>query len=238
MKNSIRLNCDMGEGINNEIHLMPYLHACSIACGGHAGTKELMNSVADMAIKEKVFIGAHPSYPDKKYFGRKSMKLSKSALTDTVQGQIERLQAVLQSKDILLHHIKPHGALYNDIAKDEEQANDFLDAVEPYKDTAILFVPPRSIIFGKAIERNFQIQSEAFADRRYNKDGSLVSRNSKNALINEPKKALQQVQNIIQHQTVQTITGELIPLKADTFCIHSDTRAALNIAKLLFEHSL
>ena len=151
----IELNCDVGEGMNNESSLMPYISTCSIACGGHAGDIESMTNAVSLALKNNVKIGAHPSYPDKENFGRKSMIISNETLKKTIVSQIKALEKIAQNSNSKLSHIKPHGALYNDIAKNQDRANSFLDAIESFKSTYKLFVPFGSIIAKEAKATRF-----------------------------------------------------------------------------------
>ncbi|MDH5475806.1 MAG: LamB/YcsF family protein, partial [Cyclobacteriaceae bacterium] len=169
----IDVNCDVGEGVNNEELLMPYISSCNIACGGHAGGLETMTNVVSLAIKHNVKIGAHPSYPDRENFGRKSMVISDEDLAITIVKQIKTLEKVVSTSERQLHHIKPHGALYNDIAKNTALANVFLDAIASYRNTCALYVPFTSEIAHEALKRNFKVVYEAFADRNYNDDHSL-----------------------------------------------------------------
>ncbi len=231
----IDLNCDVGEGLNNEHLLMPFITSCSIACGGHAGNKETMTKVVALAAKHNVKIGAHPSYPDIENFGRKSMLISKKKLSETLLRQIAALENIVFNFRLQLSHIKPHGALYNDIAKNETIATNFLDVIENYKTKCKLFVPYGSVIATEADRRNFDIVYEAFVDRNYNDDLSLVSRNKNNAIIKDIKKIITQITQIKNEGKVTTITGKIVPLEASTFCVHSDTKNAVEIVKKLCE---
>ena len=234
----IDINCDVGEGVNNEAQLMPYIQSCNIACGGHAGDEDLMNSVVALAIKHKVKIGAHPSYPDKENFGRKTMIIEPNELKASIQNQINSLQEIVKKKGSTLHHIKPHGALYNDIAKNNELSLCFLDAILPYKTDVKLYVPYNSVIEKNALKKGFMIIYEAFADRNYNDDLSLVSREKKGALITNPKHIFLHVFKMLNTNKVITITGKQQPIKATTFCVHSDTENATEIVKGLYQKAV
>jgi len=227
------INCDVGEGINNEAELMPYIQSCNIACGGHAGDEKLMSTVVGLAIKNQVKIGAHPSYPDKENFGRKTMILDSNDLKTSIQNQINSLLKVVEHKCSILHHIKPHGALYNDIVKNKELALQFLDAILPYKKNVKLYVPFNSEIEKCALKEGFLIIYEAFADRNYNNDLSLVSRDKKDAIITNSDVIFDHVSEILNTNKVTTITGEKITIKATTFCVHSDTENAVKIVRNL-----
>jgi UPF0271 protein len=229
----IDINCDLGEEIGNESLLMPFISSCNIACGGHAGNKDIMYNVVGLAKEYGVKIGAHPSYPDRENFGRLSMDLSKEEFKTTIQNQIADLVSICELQNVKFHHIKPHGALYNDLAKDKGLALLFLETLENYKSSCFLYVPYASVIEKLAIDQNFKIKREAFGDRAYNPDLSLVSRKLPNAVIEKPVKVKEQLINIIQHNYVKTSSHENISLKADTFCIHGDTPSALQILMYL-----
>jgi len=235
--NKIDVNCDVGEGLNNEAELMPYIQSCNIACGGHAGSEKIMRNIVLLAKKYHVKIGAHPSYPDKENFGRKTMILDPDELKRTIQKQINSLLQIIKEQGATMNHIKPHGALYNDIAKNNELSLEFLDAIMPYKNEVKLYVPYNSAIEKNALKNGFSIVYEAFADRNYNDVLSLVSREEKEALITNPKKILQHVSEMVTTEKVTTVTGKKVPIKANTFCVHSDTENAIEIVKVLYHHN-
>ncbi len=236
MKNNARaidINCDVGEGLDNEAQLFPFISSCSIACGGHAGDPKTMFEVARLAIKNKVKIGAHPSYPDWENFGRKSIKLSEPKLIRSIAEQIENLISILTSSQQKLYHIKPHGALYNDIAKDRDLATTFLRAVNDYREDVWLYVPPGSAIGEEALKNRFSIKYEAFADRNYNVDLSLVSREHGDAVITDPESVLEHLLSMVLHHQVKSTEGSKIDIKADTYCIHGDNPQVLQILMYL-----
>jgi UPF0271 protein len=227
------INCDVGEGLNNEADIMLHIQACNIACGGHAGDIASMKNVVDLAIKNRVKIGAHPSYPDKENFGRKSMIMKKKSLQNSIKEQVNTLKRITIEKGAIMHHIKPHGALYNDIASNEELALVYIEAIQPYREGIKIYVPYNSAVENIAIKYGFSIIQEAFADRNYNDDLSLLSRKEKNALITDPNKVLQHVFEMLNDEKVTTISGNKISINAQTFCVHSDTKNALKILKRL-----
>lgn len=233
----VSFNCDLGEGIGNDALLMPYLSACSIACGGHFGNASTIETAIKLALKHKVKIGAHPSYPDKANFGRQNLNdlnINSEMLKQSLQDQILLFDKILLKNDANLHHIKAHGALYNDIAKNERLAHLFLEIISTYKNRCILFVPDRSVIKDLATEKGFQIMLEAFADRNYTDDLKLVSRSRSNAIIEEPEKVIRHVSEIINHKQLTTISGNKMSIQAETFCIHGDHKNAVAIAKQLY----
>ncbi|MEE9364362.1 MAG: 5-oxoprolinase subunit PxpA [Cellulophaga sp.] len=232
MKREIDINCDVGEGIGNEAELLPLISSCNIACGGHAGNLNSMRNVVQLAMQHGVKVGAHPSYPDSANFGRLSIKIEYSALQQSIKEQVGALQTILEKERIALHHIKAHGALYNDIAKDENLARIFLNAIQKYKNTSFLYVPYGSVIETLAKKNGFTVLLEAFADRNYNLDLSLVSRKKSNALLEVPEEVLAHLVRMVKDLKVTTSEG-LVKILADTYCIHGDTPAALQILTYL-----
>jgi len=232
----LHINCDVGEGVNNEEILMPYIHACNIACGGHAGDAETMAEVVALAKKYQVEIGAHPSYPDRENFGRISMEIDEEAFIKTIQQQISNLEEIVASQDAKITHIKPHGALYNDVAKSDEKAQLFLKAISKYKDKYTLYIPYNSVIEKAALQQKYKVYYEAFADRNYEDDLTLVSRKKDNAILTKIGEIFQHVFTLKNEQKVQTISGRKIMLKSNTFCVHSDTLNAIEIVQQLYTH--
>ena len=233
---TIDINCDVGEGIGNELELFPMISSCNIACGGHAGTIETIRKCLELAKKFNVKIGAHPSYPDKENFGRITMAISNHELIESIKIQMQLFLTECSRMGATIHHIKPHGALYNDIAKDEHLAKLFLTAISPYKNDILLYVPYGSVIEKLAVTNNFKIMREAFADRNYNDDLSLVSRKEKNALITNGEEVLKHILRLYENKEVKTISGKNIHLEAETFCIHGDTPSALQILTYITIH--
>ncbi|RKR13217.1 UPF0271 protein [Maribacter vaceletii] len=229
----IDVNCDVGEGIANESDLFPFISSCNIACGGHYGTKETMKATVDLAITYGVKIGVHPSYPDKENFGRVSIDISKNAFVNSIKKQIRDFVDVLNEKKAVLHHIKPHGALYNDLVKDKGLAIAFLESILAYKEKVVLYSPYKSIIAKEANKQGFMVKYEAFADRNYNSDLSLVSRKSKQALIESPQEVLEHIKVMVEQEKVKNVLGVLEPIKASTFCVHGDCANALDILTYL-----
>jgi len=229
----IDLNCDVGEGLNNENELFPLISSCSIACGGHAGDQKTMNKVIGLALQNEVKIGAHPSYPDRKNFGRISLNLPKSDFIKSIRSQLTVFSKILREHGGSLNHIKPHGALYNDLAKDKTLSVHFLEAIAPYKDGVKLYVPYGSVIAEEAQKLDWELYYEAFGDRNYEDDLSLVSRKQANALIQEPLRVMEHIMTIINESKVKTISGQLIPIVAETFCLHGDTPNVLQILMYL-----
>lgn len=232
-KIGIDINCDLGEGIGNEAELLPLISSCNIACGGHAGDAHSMREVVLLAKKNGVKVGAHPSYPDPEHFGRISLSLPKAELIHSIREQVNNLLAIIKEEGMSLHHIKPHGALYNDLVHDGRLAQTFLEALIPYRSNCCLYAPYGSIVAEMAHNQGYVLKYEAFADRNYNADLSLVSRKAPNALLTEPNEVLDHLLPMIKEQRLRTVSGDLIKIVADTYCIHGDTPTALEILMYL-----
>lgn len=229
MLQTIDINVDVGEGVNNEAQLMPYISSCNIACGGHAGDLDTMETVVNLAKQHRVKIGAHPSFPDKENFGRQPMEISSAALFKSIREQINSLMSVLRNKNVRMQHIKPHGALYNLASIDVSIATIIIEAVKSISLPIKLYVPYNSVIAELALKENIPIVYEAFADRNYNDDLTLVSRNQENAIISDSDKLFNHVTRMIKRQKVKTINGVEVKIIAETFCVHGDNPKAENL---------
>lgn len=231
-RQNVNINCDLGEGIPNEAELFPYIYSCSIACGGHYGDRLTIIKTLKEAIKNDVKVGAHPSYPDKQHFGRRSLTLSKEAFQKSVQEQLTLYFECLNEVEGTNHHIKAHGALYNDLAKNADLAQWYLEVVQEY-DYGSLYVPYGSEVAKLAIARGVEVQYEAFLDRNYLADGALVPRSHPKALIQYPEAVLQQLQDFLDKGGVTTLEGTWLPLPATTFCLHGDHPKVLTFLKTI-----
>lgn len=229
----IDLNCDMGEGQLADELMMPFISSANIACGAHAGNEDTMKRSVELALQHRVAIGAHPGFEDKQNFGRTEIQLSLQEVYELVTHQIERLQNICVSFHAQLHHVKPHGALYNMAAKDAALANIIAKAVKDINPDLIVYGLSGSFLIREPTLLNLKTASEVFADRNYQEDGSLVSRKQSNALIENEEQSIQQVLHMIRFQSVISITGKLIPMVAETICFHGDGKNALTTAKKL-----
>lgn len=230
---AIDINVDMGEGVGNEADIMPFISSCNIACGGHAGDQDSMQTVVRLAKAHRVKIGAHPSFPDRANFGRVHMDMSCTALFTALKKQIKALQVILFKEHRVLHHVKPHGALYNVAAVNTKVAHVIVEVMKSLVLPVKLYVPYKSVIADIAIKNDIAIIYEAFADRNYNEDLSLVSRQEKHALISDVDAMFNHVFNMVSKQRVKTITGKEINIMASTFCIHGDNPNAVALIKNL-----
>ena len=227
---TIDLNCDMGEGCGNDAELMKYISSANIACGFHAGNAETMRTTVRLAMEHDVAIGAHPGYPDPENFGRLAMKLSPKEVFEMVSEQIQALDQLCREAGGVLKHVKPHGALYNQAAKDAELAATIAESVFRFDTKLILYGLSGSFLISEAEKAGLRSASEVFADRTYQPDGSLTSRSLSNALITDDALAVAQALEMIRSQTVTAVTGEKVKIVADTLCIHGDGDHAVDFA--------
>ena len=227
------LNCDMGEGIGNDELIMPYITSANIACGYHAGNEETMKHTILLAKKYNVHIGAHPSFLDTENFGRTEMNLSAEEVYGLVFKQIKVLQKIADENKVNLHHIKPHGALYNMAAKEKVLAKAIAHAVKDIDETSILYGLSNSFLISEAKALGLKTASEVFADRTYQDNGNLTPRSQPNALIENVDDAVEQVLMMVKQQKVRTVSGKEIPIVAETICIHGDGKNAVEFAKII-----
>ena len=225
------VNCDMGEGIGNDELIMPYITSANIACGYHAGDEETMRQTILLAKKYNVNIGAHPSFLDRENFGRREINKSPKEVYELVSAQINLLQKIADDNQATLHHVKPHGALYNMAAKDKVLAQAIAKAVKDIDENLILFGLSNSFLISEAKAIGLKTASEVFADRTYRDDGSLTPRSQPNAMIENVDEAIQQVLMMVKQQKVKPVSGKEIPIVAETICIHGDGKNAVEFAK-------
>lgn len=230
---SIDLNCDAGEGVGNEPELFPYISSCSIACGGHAGDRSSMEATIGLAREHGVRVGAHPAYPDRENFGRVSMAIGRQELQKSIKDQLSNFMEAMRARGASLHHIKAHGALYNDLARGGSLAGAYLEVLEPYRQQAVLYAPCGSPFIGMALSRGFAVWEEGFADRAYEPDGSLVSRTRAGAVLTEPEAVFSQLREMVLKRRVMTSDGSWIFMEPQTYCLHGDTPNAVGILEYL-----
>lgn len=217
--------------IENDLALLPYISSLNIACGFHAGDPHTMQELVAAALGAGVAIGAHPSFKDPDNFGRSNMSLSPEKVYDLIIYQVGALQAFLQVHGASLHHVKPHGALYNMAAADPVLATAIGKAIKDIDANIILYGLSGSELIRAGEHAGLETASEVFADRTYQDNGALTPRSQPNALITDERLAIAQVLQMVQQGTVNTITGNTIPIMAETICIHSDGLHALAFAQ-------
>ena len=230
------INCDMGEIprlLKDNVYsdLMDHVTSINLACGGHAGDLSMMRELVRIAKRKNVRIGAHPSYPDRENFGRLVLEMDSEELLRSICDQVRSLIKIAEEESVSISHIKPHGALYDQAAKDAHLARvigSAVDRVEP--DLDIICLSGSSMV--RILEdMGLKVVQEAFADRTYERDGGLRDRRSDRALITDPQKAADQARSIIEDKKIITFDGSEISVQAQTLCIHSDTPNAIAIAQ-------
>jgi 5-oxoprolinase (ATP-hydrolysing) subunit A len=239
----MKINCDMGESygiwqMGNDEQVMPYLDMANIACGMHASDPTVMLNTVRLAKQHQVSIGAHPGYADLQGFGRRNIAMSKDELSALFIYQIGALAAICKSESVPLSYVKPHGALYNTMMKDDQVFITLLEAlkrVDPTLPLVVMAVPNHQKYQALAAEHGITLWFEAFVDRAYDQNGHLVPRNVPGSSHHELDKIRQQARQMIEESTVTTLDGQTISVHADTLCIHGDGPQALPTATLLRE---
>lgn len=231
---SCDLNCDMGEGLGNDEALMPFITSANIACGYHAGDETTMRSTVMMAKNAGVAIGAHPSFSDRENFGRTVVKdTSPQQVYELVSAQIQIIQQIVTECNTRLHHVKPHGALYNMAAKNAALALGIAQAIYDSDKSLILFGLSGSYLISEAKAMGLKTASEVFADRTYQDDGSLTQRTTSHALIDNEEQSISQVIQMIKKGTVTSLSGKEVPIVAETICLHGDGKNAVAFASAI-----
>ena len=238
---SIDLNADIGEADNAdwaaaETAMLRYISSANIACGGHAGTEKSMRHTVRGAKQHGVVIGAHPSYPDKAHFGRKSIVVGTDITRDDLKAslleQITTLAEIAAEEETFIAYVKPHGALYNDAVKDAQVA-DLIAEVITTIDTKLIFMGGPNCEMGLAARRHkLKFIAEGFIDRRYTDNGHLQSRAIEGAVIGSQKARLIQAKKLVTMQSVTTASGKELPIAVKTLCLHGDSDGAVETAKL------
>ena len=232
----IKLNCDMGEGMAYDTEIMPLIDMANLACGGHAGSEALMRSNIELALVHGVEIGAHPSYPDRANFGRKSMQMERAALVETIHSQIATLDRYCQTSGATLSYVKPHGALYNDMMREIEIFDTVMEAVSSYDSRLKLMIlsSGQNAHYAKlASKSNLPLLYELFADRNYTDEGALVPRKQENAVIEEVDQIVARVGYYLETGTILSENNTALSLEGDSLCVHGDNEASLAVIKAL-----
>ena len=239
MRRKIDINCDLGESygyfkVGQDSKIMSHITSANVACGFHAGDPVTMAQTVKLAEKFRVAVGAHPGYPDLMGFGRREMQLDPEELKNYIMYQVGALQAFAKASNISLQHVKPHGALYDIATRDKSISKTIVEAVLSVDSNLILLGPPHSMIAKTAALKGLRLALEAFADRAYNPDGTLVSRSQLGSVIEEPKLVVERGRKIIEDGTVSAINGETVHLgEVHTICVHGDTPNAVEMARIL-----
>jgi len=232
----IDLNCDMGElpemlADGTQETLMRFITSANVACGGHAGDEAMMRATIEQALRHGVAVGAHPGYEDRENFGRLELQPTPEEIRDSVYQQVTALAALAKKCGVHVSHVKVHGALYNQAARNRIIAEAIAEGVGRWRHDVVMVGLAGSVMLDAFRSAGFRAAAEAFADRRYEKDGSLRARKFRDALLYQPEDAAAQAVRIAEGRGVLTRDGEVVPVEAQTICIHGDTPGAARIAE-------
>ena len=236
----ININCDLGESsklhsTKNDPLLLEIVNSANIACGYHAGDKPTMEKTIEISKKNKVSIGAHPSFNDPENFGRKRINLPINEIKKLIIDQVNILSAIAEEKKTKVTHIKPHGALNNMACENYELAKVIAESIIEVNKNLIFLVPTGSEMEKAGKKLNLKVAAEIFADRNYEDDGNLVSRKKDNAMITDPEIAKKHVIKMVETQALNCYSGKQIPCKIDSICVHGDGKSAVSTAKKIKE---
>jgi UPF0271 protein len=232
---SLDFNCDLGEGCGDDAAIIPMLSSANIACGFHAGDAESMRDTITLCLRHDVAVGAHPSLPDRDGFGRHELPTTAESAYAYVLYQLGALAAIAKAEGARLHHLKPHGALYNMAARDRALADAIAAATRDFDPDLWLVGLSGSALTAAGEAAGLQVAHEAFAERRYEADGSLTPRARPDAVIDTLEESLEQVRRLLREGVVIARTGERVPLRMDTLCLHGDRPDAAPFAHSLRE---
>ncbi len=233
MSLSVDLNADLGEGAGHDEELLALVTSVSIACGLHAGDPTMMQTSLLAAHKRGVAVGSHPGLFDRENFGRREIAIDPHDVFTLVVYQLGAFEALARPLGIKPQHVKPHGALYNMAARDEELADAVVRAICAVDPTLILFAPSASALSRAAAANDLHVACEVFADRNYLPDGSLVPRSHPEAMLHDPEDAANRVFGMLRDDKVRAIDGSEVSVHADTICVHGDTPEAVKFAQAL-----
>ena len=234
----IDLNCDMGESFGTYVlgydeQAMPFVTSINVACGFHASDPDNMAKTLMLAKKHGIAVGAHPGFPDLAGFGRRSMALSPGEVKNTVMYQIGALDAFCRAEGIKMQHVKAHGALYNMAEKDLSIAMAIAAAIKAVDPTLYMLCLANSQMVIAAKQLGVPFVEEAFADRAYTDEGTLVSRKLTGAVIHDIDQVVSRVVQMVKDQSVISITGKEVPIQTQTICVHGDTPGAVDMVKAI-----
>ena len=231
----IDLNADLGEGCGSDEALLDLVSSANIACGWHAGGANAMRDCVRWALQKGVAIGAHPSFNDPENFGRSEMQLSNSEIYAGVLYQLGALDAITRGDGGRIHHLKPHGALYNQAARDPELADAIVSAVQAFDPSIMIYGLANSRLVEATRRAGLVAVEEVFADRGYRADGSLVPRSQPGAMLDDENQVLERTLAMIRDKQVLAVDGTVVPLNAETICLHGDGPHALAFARRIRE---
>jgi UPF0271 protein len=233
MTNCFDINCDVGEGSLNDVELMSFISSANISCGKHAGDESTMRLAINAALKKGVSIGAHPGFEDRENFGRLVKSLNDQEVYLLVLNQVKDFCRFAERLGARVNHVKPHGALYNQAAGNKHIARAIIQAVYECSPKLIIYGLAGSEFIAEARSKGLMCLEEMFADRSYEPDGTLTPRSLPNAVLEDEGVAIKQVLSCIQDHVITARGGKIIPLRADTVCVHGDNPHGLQIARHL-----
>ena len=228
------LNADVGEGMDDAT-VLPYVTSANVACGMHAGDPTVMDETVKLALSRGIRVGAHPGYPDRANFGRVTVEMAADEIENLIVYQVAALEGFVRSRGAQLTHVKPHGALYHDGGEFPDVARAIAEGVRRVGMHLVLVGAAGSMVIGAGREAGLTVAEEAFADRRYRADGTLVPRGEPGALVTDPDEAAEQAVRLAQDRMVIANDGSRIEVRADTICLHGDTPGAAHIARRIHE---
>ncbi|HSK11877.1 MAG TPA: 5-oxoprolinase subunit PxpA [Phnomibacter sp.] len=231
----IDLNADVGEGLNTDAELMPFITSANIACGYHAGNGETIRRTIALCLEHNVAIGAHPSFADRGNFGRKEHDLPIDEIAGLIREQLHIMQNACDEMGAMLHHVKPHGALYNLSARNTDVARTIAETVFAFNPGLFLYGLSGSHSVAEGVMAGLNTVAEVFADRTYQPDGSLTPRHQQGALIEDGMQALQQAWVLATEHRVQATGGSSIELIAESICLHGDGPHAVSFTRLIHQ---
>lgn len=236
----VDLNADVGEvdstdDLERDRQLLGIVSSANIACGLHAGNPDVMRATVELAKQTGAAVGAHPSFPDREGFGRRELHMTAHEVERLIADQVSTLAGIAAQAGVRLYHVKPHGALYNMAARDRTLAEAVVRGVRHAAPGCVLLGLAGSALVDAARDLGLAAAAEAFADRAYCADGSLAPRSQPGAVIDAPEQAAARVLRMLQTGTVEAISGETIPVRADSICVHGDTPGAVAMALSLRE---
>ena len=237
----MKLNCDLGESFGSwtmglDAQVMPYIDQANIACGFHAGDPLVMQKTLELAKANNVSVGAHPGYPDLVGFGRRSMQLSPHEIESLIIYQLGALAGICQSQDCQVSYVKPHGALYNDMMKNDQVLFAIFTAMQKFDAQMPLLMMAtinNELYRQKADDFGMKVMFEAFADRAYDDQGFLVSRSVEGAVLKTPESIISRANQLKEQGCIQSIHGKTIKMEAETLCVHGDNEHAVNMIQSL-----
>ena len=235
---SIDINSDLGEFRNekqltNELNILNYISSCSIACGGHVGDVNSIKTIIEACKKHSIAIGPHPSYPDKEGFGRRMIDIESKDLENSIRDQINLFLKVADSLSMPVRHVKLHGRLYNEVSKSEVLSSLFVNLIDSFKYDLSVIGPAESLLGQMLEDKDIPFIPEAFIDRSYKEDLTLVDRNEEGSVLISVEEQINQARSIVCDEKIMSNNNKILNLKAETLCIHGDSPNSLEVAEAL-----